>query len=231
MIRTPEKTGIVLFCVILAACFSVHAQNANLQRLLETESLQQLASESSTFGDPVRGAIAFYLPTMNCAKCHEQNQTGRTLGPDLAEKRLVTTEHLIQSILSPSATVKEGFQSVVVQLLDGRAVSGVLVEQSDDWLIIDQIQQPDKPLMIAIDEVDAWRRTDKSSMPEQLVNQLADRQQFLDLVSYLREIADGGDARAIQLKPAGIAVTVPLPDYEAHIDHRSMIADWNPGRL
>ena len=69
-------------------------------------------------------------------------------------------------------------------------------------------------------------------MPAGLVNGLASRQQFLDLIRYLREIADGGPERAKALRPDPSQVAgLKLPDYESKIDHAGMIAGLGPESL
>ncbi len=182
------------------------------------------------FGDPKRGAMAFYLPTMNCARCHEQAD-GRGLGPDLAEKREVTFEHLVQSVLAPSAEIKKGFESALFQLADGTQQQGILVKETDKDFIVDQIEQPDKPLSIPKDDVDDWKRTTISTMPAELANQLADRQQFLDLISYLHEISVGGVERAEALEPSTMMAAIPIPEYESQIDHAALVRSLDEDSL
>lgn len=212
---------VLFFCLGLFVSVGL-GQDPRLQDQLSAESAEQLAADAEKFGDPVRGALAFYQPTMNCAKCHEQGSRGRRLGPDLAERRSVETTHLVTSLLDPSAKIHDNFQTALVELVDGRVLSGVLVEETEDHLVIDQIESAG-PLQIGRDEIEQWRRSKTSSMPEQLVNQLVDRGQFIDLVSYLREVANGGPTVAASLKPAGSLALKPLPEYEARIDHAGLI--------
>ena len=69
-------------------------------------------------------------------------------------------------------------------------------------------------------------------MPAGLLNGLDSRQQFLDLIRYLREIADGGPERARALAPDPSQIAgLKLPDYERNIDHAGMIADLGPESL
>ena len=213
---------------VCAALFAgSHATAQNLESLtfqLMSTPIRQLAEDVSRFGDPARGAMAFYQPVLNCVKCHEAGESGRRLGPDLNEKRVVATTYLIEALLKPSEEIKEGFGTVAVRTLDGNLITGVLAEETDSYLLIDRIEQPEKPLKILKDDIDQWRKTGLSSMPEGLANQLADRQQFFDLVSYLTEIAKGGLERAEELKPAdSLFALPPLPEYEARIDHAGLI--------
>lgn len=202
-----------------------------LSQELAKTPLPQLAREAQKFGNPRRGALAFYQPVLNCAKCHEANANGRRLGPDLAEKRTVELAHLVESVLDPSAKIKEGFESVQVLLADGRQVTGVLVNESDDQLVIDRIEQPESPWEISKADIEDWKKTTLSSMPAGLANQLANRQQFLDLVSYLDAIAAEGAGRAAELKPVGLASLPPLPEYEKRVDHVGLIRGLDDAAL
>ena len=203
------------------------AQPASLTTSLKMESVEKLADDAVRFGDPTRGVLAFYEPTMNCAKCHEP-AAGRRLGPDLSEHREVTVAHLIESVLNPSAQIKQGFEAIAVQMEDGRLITGIKTGETDDAWLIDRIEQAEQPLEIDKHAIDDWKQTTKSTMPDDLANQLADRQQFLDLISYLHDIASKGPGRALQLKPASTLFTqIPLPEYEQHIDHAGLIRDWN----
>ena len=66
-----------------------------------------------------------------------------------------------------------------------------------------------------------------SLMPAGLPNLLADRAEFIDLVRYLAEVAEGGPAAAERLAPdPNVFVQQAPPAYEADIDHAGFIADW-----
>ena len=141
------------------------AQDANtrLDSKLKSESPAQLVDDATRFGNPVRGAIAFHKTTMACTLCHQANDEGRQLGPDLTAKREVTFEHLIQSLLEPSAKIHEGFESVAVQTEDGKLISGILVKETDQSLVVDMVERPDEPLTIPKDTIDDWKPTKTST--------------------------------------------------------------------
>ncbi len=78
---------------------------------------------------------------------------------------------------------------------------------------------------IARKDIEERKTGGPSLMPSGMVNQLADRGDFLDLVRYVLEINDQGPARALALRPPESAFALPpLPEYERHIDHAGMIA-------
>ena len=211
----------LLFLLFGLATLPVSGQT--LSKRLESESARKLAADAQQFGDPRRGAVAFYQPAMNCARCHEAEQNDRRLGPDLSQQREFQFESLVQSVLHPSADIKTGFETAVFQLTDGRQVQGILVEQTEAHFLVDQIEQPRQPLQIQRDDVEDWKRIQLSSMPAGLASQLTGRQQFLDLISYLADIAASGPARAIELRPAGAMIAMPLPAYESRVDHAGLI--------
>ena len=221
------KKSFVVSCLLVAfGCVSTHSQDANLQGELERDDLLELAEEAQRFGDPARGAYVFFQPELNCVRCHETLDGGRGLGPSLSEKRDVRIEHLVESVLHPSRKISKGYETVIVQLVDGEVISGVLAEEpTDAGLAVNRIEEPDQVRRIDDGDIEQWKRAKTSSMPEQLVNQLAGRQQFLDLICYLREIAENGPERAEELAPPkSFFALAPLPEYESRIDHRSLLS-------
>ena len=118
--------------------------------------------------------------------------------------------------MRPSKVIKKGFETVTIGTADGKTVTGLLAEERADRVILRDPSQDGKLVTIVKRDID--QRTDggPSVMPAGLVNGLASRQQFLDLIRYLREIADGGPERAKALRPDPSQVAgLKLPDYEA----------------
>ena len=235
MLKPLLKFCVVVICLSSflsrpPAAFAQPNSAQTLSKQLLAEPLANLADEAKRFGDPRRGAMAFFLPTMNCARCHEP-ASGRGLGPDLAEIREVTFEELAQSVLAPSAEIRKGFESALFQLVDGAQRQGILIEETDLHFLVDQIELPEKPMTILKGDVEDWRRTTVSTMPAELVNQLADRQQFLDLLSYLHEISVGGSKRLEELEPSTMMAAIPIPKYESHVDHAELLRSLDKDSL
>ncbi len=211
---------------------SVTQAQTRLAESLSHESLEQLADESRRFGNPSRGALAFFHPELQCAKCHQPTAKRRRLGPDLTQQRNVTMAHLIDSVLRPSAVIHEGYESVSVETEDGKVISGVLVSKDDQHVIVDGIERANQPWKIAQTNVHQLRKLNTSAMPTDLANQLTDRREFLDLAAYLFEIAKNGPSRAAELRPIGATDSLPpLPEYESHLDHAALIGQWDEQTL
>lgn len=189
------------------------------QQLLK-EPPAELARAARERGDAGRGAVLFFQPFLTCAKCHDA-ETGTQLGPDIAQAgKEATAEHLIESVLAPSKAIKKGYEPLTVSTTDGRAITGLLVEEKNGTLtLLDPAGG--KKVSIAVADIDKRTVGTLSLMPDGLVSTLSDRQQFLDLTKYLIEVAEGGPKRAKELRPAQ-AVFVP-PEYEKGIDHAGLI--------
>jgi putative heme-binding domain-containing protein len=213
---------------LLVLCGSLGAQGPTLQDQLASESPASLVSAARRDGDARRGAIVYHQPSLACTKCHSVGQPSRSplLGPDLARPEPnATAEAIIESLLEPSKVIRKGFEPIIVQLTDGTTVTGLLVEESDDRVVLRDVARLGEPLTIEKSRIDERLVSKTSIMPAGQVNVLASRQQFLDLAKYLIEIAEGGPERARQLQPPPSLFTFVLPEYEKQIDHAGMLRD------
>ena len=134
---------------------------------------------------------------------------------------------LVESILEPSKVIKKGYEPVTIATDDGRTITGLLVEERPDAVVLRDPAQDGKPVTIARDRIEQRRKGGPSLMPAGLVNALASRQQFLDLVRYLMEIAEYGPARARALRPDPALVCAPAARVRAPARPRR--ADRRPG--
>lgn len=209
--------------VALALTFTFEANAAEpptLAQQLAKEPPAALAKNAREQGDAGRGAVLFFQPFLNCVKCHDSGAAPQ-LGPDLAQAgKDATAKHLIESVLTPSKVIKKGYETLSVTTTDGRTVAGLLMEEKNGTLTL---LDPAGGKRIAIATADIEKRSvgTQSLMPEGLANLLSNRQQFLDLIKYLIEIAEGGPRRAKELRPAQTVFV--LPEYEKEIDHAGLI--------
>src|SRR5439155_18373657 len=174
----------------------------------------------------------FHQPQLSCTKCHTSGGKESPLGPDLARPAADSTDaYLVESLLAPSKAIRKGFETVIVTRTDGRTVTGLLAEERKDTIVLRDSATGGKPVVIAKGDIESRSVATTSLMPNGLVNQLADRQQFLDLVSYLIEAAEYGPARARSLRPDPAVIDPPLPAYEAELDHAGLIAGLDASAL
>jgi putative membrane-bound dehydrogenase-like protein len=119
----------------------------------------------------------------HCSRCHTLFGRGGKVGPDLTTYRRDDLETMLQSIVNPSAEIREGYPTRVVATTDGRVLSGVLVEENPNVVLLRGSDGAE--IALARDEIDAMRTTTGSLMPEGLLKDLTD-QELRDLFAYLR---------------------------------------------
>lgn len=215
-------TRVVLSCVMLFCLSELNGNDPpNLQQKLEKEPIAELVRAARERGVAARGAVLFFQPFLTCTKCHD-TQSGTLLGPDIAKiGKEGTAEYLIESVLFPSKVIKKGYETIVITTVDGRTFTGLLVEEKNGNVTLIDPASSGKKIVVASADIEDRKVSQKSLMPDGMVNLLSDRQQFLDLAKYLIEIAEQGPSRAKELRPAQTAVVIP--EYEKEINHAGFI--------
>ena len=159
---------------------SVHDLKA---RLAEFEPLL-------TGGNPGRGRAVFFGRTAACATCHRMSDEGGRVGPDLTRIGAVRSGHdLLESILWPSSTFAQGYESYTIATADGRVIAGLIAHQDADVVIVRESSGAETRLRRA--EIEELRRSQTSLMPEGLAHALT-REDLRDLLSFLRPSARRG---------------------------------------
>ncbi|VTR95451.1 heme-binding protein : Membrane-bound dehydrogenase domain protein OS=Pirellula staleyi (strain ATCC 27377 / DSM 6068 / ICPB 4128) GN=Psta_0686 PE=4 SV=1: GSDH: HEAT_2: Cytochrom_C [Gemmata massiliana] len=140
---------------------------------------------SLTGGDADAGRDVFFNHTAaQCVRCHTINGSGGTAGPDLtkvvARNPVKTREHLLESLVLPSAKIAPGFGTVTLALADGRTVGGTLLSEEKGTLVV---QRPDgKKVTVQADEIER-RSTALSPMPA--VDRTLTTREMRDLIEFL----------------------------------------------
>lgn len=116
-----------------------------------------------------------------CASCHQLFEEGGALGPNLTGSQRSNLDYLIENIIDPSASVARAYQMQVIELANGRTVTGFISAETETTITIRTLNE----------ELVTPRTTMKkrsalalSIMPESLLDQL-DKTQVRDLVGYL----------------------------------------------
>jgi putative heme-binding domain-containing protein len=118
-----------------------------------------------------------------CASCHQLFGEGNALGPDLTGADRRNTEWLLSQIVDPSAFIRPEYVNHNVEMKDGRALSGLVVEQSESTITLVDAQNQRTVLNRA--EVKEIAASSTSLMPEGLLEALTP-QEVRDLFSYLQ---------------------------------------------
>jgi putative heme-binding domain-containing protein len=135
-------------------------------------------------GDAANGRRLFLdAAKTQCIKCHWMEDRGERIGPDLTGiGNRFSRIHLIESVLQPSHSIANGYQTVSLALTDGRVLSGVLLPATGEDLTL--ADSKGEKHVIRPDEIEARRVQETSTMPEGLEKPLTPAE-FVDLIAFL----------------------------------------------
>lgn len=167
---------------------TVTSSNRKLVRRWTTGDLLAAVKQDSSPTDLDRGRKMFAVA--QCVLCHRIGNHGRAVGPDLTSVAArFSTRDLLESIVKPSKVVAEKYQSDVITTVDGRVISGRIVQSGDyrspTLRISTDPLDPDKNAEIAKSDVESHIRSPVSRMPEGLLDTL-DKSEILDLIAYIQ---------------------------------------------
>jgi putative heme-binding domain-containing protein len=134
---------------------------------------------AATPGDPHRGIAVF---ARLCGQCHKIHGEGQDVGPDITSNGRASYDQLLSNVFDPSLVIGASYQARSVRTIDGRAVTGLLVEDSDQRIVLKV--QGGKEEVIARDDVEAIKVSELSLMPEGIEKQYT-REELADLFAYI----------------------------------------------
>jgi putative heme-binding domain-containing protein len=147
---------------------------------METK-IHQLAGLIRTgIGDPYSGRTLFQN---TCGNCHKLFGQGAAVGPDLTAYNRGDLESMLLAVVNPSAEIREGFENYTVETKDDRSLSGFLVEQDNQTIVLRGLD--DQNVTLARSALVELKAAGISLMPEGLLDSFTE-QQNRDLFAYLR---------------------------------------------
>lgn len=170
--------------------------NAHIRELLErylpdSERVETLGTNvtaekiTAKHGYGKRGAALFTATgkAAVCTACHFVNGLGRDFGPDLSKVGArLTKEQIIESLITPSKIIAEGFKASVLTLRDGSAQTGFIVKRDSARLLLKIATG--QTISIKLGEVKSEQPLPASLMPEGLLQGFT-AQEAADLVEHL----------------------------------------------
>ncbi len=130
-------------------------------------------------GDPVAGQRVF---KSLCAQCHTIYGEGHRVGPDLTSSGRGTFDQVVVSVFDPSLVIGPGYQSVTVVTEDGRNLTGLIVEDSEQQIVLRMAGGGE--VAVPRNNVQYTRVSKLSMMPEGIEN-VFDKKQLSDLFAFL----------------------------------------------
>ncbi len=131
-------------------------------------------------GSSYRGELIFME---RCASCHQLFHKGGHIGPNLTTYQRDDLSTLLPSLLEPSLEIREGFRNYLLTTTDGRVLSGLVIDQTAQQVVLRGLDGEDVAIPRAA--VQSLAPMDASLMPGGLLDDL-DGQQLRDFFAYLR---------------------------------------------
>jgi len=135
-------------------------------------------------GDTARGKTLF--KSQSCVACHTDTDGQSPKGPHLVDigKRSKPDE-LVESILKPSAKLAQGYETYRFAMLDGRVVSGFVVSEGAEAVLVREANGVQRELKRA--DIESRSIQKLSAMPDGIVSNLTP-EQLADLIAYLESL-------------------------------------------
>ena len=163
-------------------------EERNPQREKVVADMKDLLNK--TKGDPMVGVGVF---KKLCAQCHKIYGEGQDVGPDLTNDGRANFDLLLSNVFDPSLVIGASYQATNVVTVQGRSLTGLLVENSPQRVVLKL--QGGKLETIPRGDVDTLSVSKVSLMPEDVEKQLKP-QEIADLFAFLTLDKPPGDPAA-----------------------------------
>jgi putative heme-binding domain-containing protein len=174
---------------------------------LSGEVIKELAAKAVAEGSPARGEFVFRRSELSCTVCHAIGGAGGKVGPDLTSiGASAQPDYLVESLLLPSAKIKEGYASVIIDTKDDNNYSGTLARETPDEVVLRNATGAE--VSVAKKTIANRQNGTLSIMPASLLDSLSEKEK-LDLIAFLSQLgkpgefdaSKGGVARAWRVYP------------------------------
>ena len=139
---------------------------------------RQLGPAVLAKADPGRGRRHFQTL---CAACHRLYGEGGEIGPDLTGSGRADLGYLLENLVDPSAVVGPEYQLTVVELRDGRVITGAVSTETETTLSLRMINEEST---VEKRQIAKRRGLPVSLMPEAMLSTL-EPDERRDLIAYL----------------------------------------------
>jgi len=126
-----------------------------------------------------------------CFACHRFDGEGGSVGPDLTGLAgRFDKKYILESILEPSKVISDQYQAVQMMTLEGKIITGRIVNLSGDTFRVNtDMMKPGELLMVDRKSIEEMMPSKVSMMPKGLLDTLT-QDELLDLMAYLLSRGD-----------------------------------------
>jgi len=134
-------------------------------------------------GQAGRGKAVYFGNRAACSACHRAEGQGGLVGPDLSRiGQIRTRRDLLESIVFPSSTLVNGYETYRVKTQDGSVHEGLIARETSEAIFLTSADRVEKRVLRS--SVAEILNSRLSIMPQGLDAQLS-REELADLVAYL----------------------------------------------
>ena len=149
--------------------------NEQIQKVID----QRARAFGSAKGSATTGAAVF---EKNCAACHQLDNKGALVGPQLDGLGARGAERIMEDILDPNRNVDGAFRATLFELNDGDVVSGLLRREEGELVIY--AEATGKELSVPKKNIKSRRPSELSLMPDNFADTIPTAE-FNDLIAFL----------------------------------------------
>ena len=108
-----------------------------LAQNLSAKERASLLADAQKTGNADRGREIYHRKALLCSTCHLIDNRGGKLGPDLTTVgSYMTPASLLDSLVNPSGSIKQGYETVLVTTKDKSLVAGLLQRKTGDSVLL-----------------------------------------------------------------------------------------------
>jgi putative heme-binding domain-containing protein len=130
---------------------------------------------------PPDAALGRAIFSKHCQECHVLFGVGGKTGPDLTAVKRTDRDHLLKSIVDPSAEIAKGYETKLVVTKSGQLITGIVKSMTDDEV---DIQTSGRKVLVPRHDVDEIVPSKVSLMPTDLLK-TCNEHEVRSLIAYL----------------------------------------------
>jgi putative heme-binding domain-containing protein len=183
-IRVALPVVLIASLGLAMATRAIGAQAAGTPPAVQLKREQILEQQLKPLAKPASTPAGQKMYDVLCAMCHRFGSTGQDVGPDLTTvASRFGRKELLESILWPSKTISDQYESELFETVGGKIHHGLLVRETATALQIRTVDSP-APIVLAIGDIQSRSKSPQSFMPEGLIDGLS-QTDIANLLAYM----------------------------------------------
>ena len=119
----------------------------------------------------------------NCATCHQIDEVGINVAPDISDSRSKTSQQYLTDIIDPNRAIDANYVSYLLVTENGQSFSGILATNTATSITLKQAEG--KMLTLRRNEIAELTSNGTSFMPEGLEKEIP-HQDMADLIAFIK---------------------------------------------